>query len=107
MIASVGSSTFGPGSVSTRTSRLPFQVTAFIEMPLSEKRTPIEYPGGIGRNGSRPTSGVESASEEPQPANSDKHHRSGRADRPHQHCGADVNDAPVAVWTEDEVEHRR
>src|SRR3954470_24168959 len=30
MIASVGSSTFGSGTVSTRTSRLPCQVTAFI-----------------------------------------------------------------------------
>src|SRR5258705_12373430 len=35
MIASVGSSTFGSGTVSTRTSRLPCQVTAFIAKPFA------------------------------------------------------------------------
>jgi hypothetical protein len=35
MIASVGSFTSGSGTVSTRTSRLPCQVTAFIAMPSS------------------------------------------------------------------------
>jgi hypothetical protein len=34
MMASVGSSTLGAGTVSTRTSRLPCQVTAFIAKPF-------------------------------------------------------------------------
>src|SRR4026207_753024 len=34
MMASVDSSTFGSGTVSTRTSRLPCQVTAFIATPF-------------------------------------------------------------------------
>ena len=39
MMASVGSSIFGSGTDSTRTSRLPCQVTAFIT---------TSYPSGIG-----------------------------------------------------------
>src|SRR6476660_5170599 len=41
ILASVGSSTFGSGTVSTRTSRLPCQVTAFIATPFGRcgKRT--------------------------------------------------------------------
>src|SRR4029077_10833960 len=41
MMASVDSSTFGSGTVSTRTSRLPCQVTAFIATPFDRcgKRT--------------------------------------------------------------------
>src|SRR6185369_7624305 len=41
MMASVDSSTFGSGTVSTRTSRLPCQVTAFIATPFGRcgKRT--------------------------------------------------------------------
>src|SRR6476659_6632372 len=41
MMASVDASTFGSGTVSTRTSRLPCQVTAFIAKPFGRcgKRT--------------------------------------------------------------------
>src|SRR3954471_14474378 len=53
MIASVGSSTFGSGTLSTRTSRLPCQVTAFIATSPSEVGERFEYPGGPTGNGLR------------------------------------------------------
>src|SRR3954454_13685835 len=39
MMASVPSSSFGSGTVSTRTSRLPCQVTAFIPLTSSRRQT--------------------------------------------------------------------
>ena len=51
MTASVGSSTFGSGTVSTRTSRFPCQVTAFIATSSPIGVRAVEYPRGTGRNG--------------------------------------------------------
>src|SRR4029079_9809039 len=49
MMASVDSSTFGSGTVSTRTSRLPCQVTAFIATPFGRcgKRTRQQATGEL------------------------------------------------------------
>ena len=47
MMASVGSSIFGSGTVSTRTSRLPCQVTAFIASPrVGVVRVKLAAPAG-------------------------------------------------------------
>jgi GT2 family glycosyltransferase len=75
--------------------------------PMSNWLIAFEQRGLIQRDGECRLKVLRSASEELKPADSDKHNRGGRTDRPHQHCRTDMNDAAVAVWTQDEVEHRR
>src|SRR5436189_83971 len=63
MIASVGCSMVASGTVSTRTSRLPCQATAFIGFPFvgslgvalpSPSRRPTKFPPGANAAGARP-----------------------------------------------------